>query len=202
MTLNDAYNIYISLGLTPDKARLAAAQTAVETAYKDAKTGGYVPFTSPIFLRNNNVGGVMYINKPFQKDSVAGLPFPINESKTAKYAKFGSIESGFRDKLRIITPALNKSSNPVEYAHHLKIQGYYTGNESDYAKGLARFYNQLSGAKFIDVNEKAKDGKKVSEEKVKTDEKKNDSLKNDLYIYIIIAVVIAVIIYIATNNKK
>jgi hypothetical protein len=172
MTLQDAYNVYIGLGLAPEKARLAAAQTAVETSYKNPVTGGYDPFTSPVFLRNNNVGGIMYIANPaIQKDSVAGDPFPPNESKTAKYAKFGSIESSFRDKLRIVRKALDKSTNPTEYARALKLQGYYTGNEANYAAGLRRFYDKIktTGAKPLD-------------EKKKSDVKKDGN--NNIYIYI------------------
>lgn len=139
MTIREAYNIYISLGLPRDKALLATAQTAFETAYFDVLTGKYKPFNSPVFKRNNNVGGIMYVG---QKDSIPGDPFPKTESKTAKYAKFASLEASFKNHIRIIAKPLQLSSDPASFAKNLKLYRYYGGDEKLYSLGLNRFYNE------------------------------------------------------------
>tara|TARA_R110000868_G_scaffold326483_2_gene587487 strand:- start:502 stop:1032 length:531 start_codon:yes stop_codon:yes gene_type:complete len=142
MTTLDAYTIYMQLGLTSDKAKLAASQSAFETMY-NGKT-----WSSPVFLQNNNTGGIMYINKPFQKNATQGSPYPKSEwsnpSTPAYYAKFNTIKDSFIDHIRITYKALIKSNTPIEYANNLKAQGYYTGNAGDYAKNINFVYNILA----------------------------------------------------------
>jgi hypothetical protein len=146
MTLKEAYNIYISLGLSSDKAKLATAQTALETADKDPKTGGYSPFLSRVFLQNNNVGGIMYVNQPYQKDSTQGFQMPLSDTggKIAYYAKFGSLKSSFNDHLRIIYNSLMKSTNVTEFAKNLKAQKYYGADVNKYILTLQRFERELN----------------------------------------------------------
>lgn len=142
MTTPEAYNIYLSLGLAPDKAMLAASQSAFETTY-NGKT-----WNSPVFLKNNNVGGIMFVNRSFQKNAVSGSAFPQNEwpnlNTPIYYAKFATIKDSFIDHIRITYKALINSNNSVEYARNLKAQGYYTGNEQAYAKNLNYVYNILA----------------------------------------------------------
>jgi len=133
MELIDAYNELKALNLSEKFARLLAAQAAFETGN----------FKHPNFTQNNNPGGIMYINKGYQKDSVPGFPFPSNESKTAKYAKFGTRASGWRDMVRITYPYLTKATTPENYASILFAGGYYKGDQSIYAKNLRFFWNQL-----------------------------------------------------------
>jgi hypothetical protein len=151
MTTKDAYDIYIKLGLTPDKAILAASQTAFETAAADAN-GYTIPFNSYVFKANNNVGGIMFVN---QKDTIAGTPFPLNESKTAKYAKYKNVADSFKDHLRIVKPALDKSGTVSDYVANLKAQGYFTGGVKNYIAGMQRFEKELR-TQLIPTTEKKK----------------------------------------------
>jgi uncharacterized FlgJ-related protein len=131
MTIRDAFDIGISLGLNETQAKLIAAQAAFESAN----------FTSNVFKLNNNPAGIMFINKPFQKNAVPGSSFPASESKTAKYAKFATITDGFRDMIRITYKALKNDPDPATYAANLKAQGYYSGDQKIYTSGLTRYWN-------------------------------------------------------------
>jgi len=131
MDLQGAYNIAIDLGLSDAQAKLIASQAAYETAN----------FTSNVFKLNNNPAGIMFINKPYQKNATAGSSFPSNESKTAKYAKFLTIKDGFKDMIRITYPSLIQSTDSTTYAAKLKAQKYYTGNQEIYSAGLTRYWN-------------------------------------------------------------
>ena len=131
MSLKDAYDIALELGLSDPQAKLIAAQAAYETAN----------FTSNVFKLNNNPAGIMFINKPYQKNATAGSSFPSNESKTAKYAKFVTIKDGFKDMIRITYPSLIKSTDTTTYAANLKLQKYYTGPQANYTSGLLRYWN-------------------------------------------------------------
>lgn len=131
MNIRDAFDIAISIGLTESQAKLIAAQSAYETAN----------FTSNVFKLNNNPAGIMFINKPYQKNATPGSSFPANESNTAKYAKFATIKDGFKDMIRITYPSLIKSTDTTTYAANLKMQKYYTGPQANYTGGLLRYWN-------------------------------------------------------------
>lgn len=131
MTIRDAYDIGIDLGLTDTQAKLIAAQAAFESAN----------FTSNVFKLNNNPAGIMYINKPFQKNASPGSPFPPTESKTARYAKFATVKDGFRDMVRITYKSLQGDPDPATYSARLKAQSYYMGDQRIYTSGLTRYWN-------------------------------------------------------------
>lgn len=135
MTIRDAYDIGIDLGLNDAQAKLIAAQAAFESAN----------FTSNVFKLNNNPAGIMWINKPYQKNAEPGSPFPPNESKTAKYAKFATVKDGFKDMVRITWKALQGDPSPDTYAANLKNQKYYAGSQTIYTSGLKRYWNQTQG---------------------------------------------------------
>lgn len=135
MTIKDAYDIGIDLGLNDAQAKLIAAQAAFESAN----------FTSNVFKLNNNPAGIMWINKPYQKNAEPGSPFPPSESKTAKYAKFATVKDGFKDMVRITWKALQGDPSPDTYAANLKNQNYYAGSQTIYTSGLKRYWNQTKG---------------------------------------------------------
>jgi len=126
---------------------LALAQAAVETA----------GFNSNVSATDNNLSGIMYIGKPsVQKNAVQGSAFPPNESKTAHYARFASVQDWAVDYLRILS--IDKgagrpidSTNTADLAATLKANGYYTATQSSYAAALASWANQMNAiaASFV-----------------------------------------------------
>lgn len=132
MTIRDAFDIAVGIGLNETQAKLIAAQAAFESAN----------FTSNVFKLNNNPAGIQFINKPFQKNASPGSPFPPSESKTAKYAKFNTIADGFKDMVRITYKALQGDPDPTTYAARLKAQSYYAGDQGIYTSGLIKYWNQ------------------------------------------------------------
>ena len=131
MTIRDAFDIAIDLGLNEAQAKLIAAQAAFESAN----------FTSNVFKLNNNPAGIQFINKPFQKNASPGSPFPPSESKTARYAKFATVKDGFRDMVRITFKSLQGDPDPATYSARLKAQSYYMGDQRIYTSGLTRYWN-------------------------------------------------------------
>lgn len=131
MTIRDAFDIAIDLGLNESQARLIAAQAAFESAN----------FTSNVFKLNNNPAGIQFINKPFQKNASPGSAFPPSESKTARYAKFTTVKDGFRDMIRITYKALQGDPDPSTYTARLKSQSYFMGNERIYTAALTKYWN-------------------------------------------------------------
>lgn len=73
---------------------------------------------------------------------------------TCRFRAFGSLLEGAADHLAILTKRFQKSwsavlaGDPIAYAHALKVQGYYTADESDYARSLASLFRSLSKMPF------------------------------------------------------
>jgi len=140
MTLTEAYNIYIKLGLTPNQSKLAAAQIALETGNFSTSQG--------VFISDNNIGGINYYNGI--KNAVKGTPKPVKEwvnNVPSYYAKFNTLADSFAEHIHTMKPALIKSNTPQEFAHNLKHlpQGmYYIAPEELYSKNLVFWYNKLT----------------------------------------------------------
>lgn len=150
MTLIEAYNIYIKLGLTPNQSKLSAAQIALETGNFSTSQG--------VYISDNNIGGINYYNGI--KNAVKGTPKPVREwvrGVPSYYAKFNTLADSFLEHIRIMKPALIKSNTPQEFAHNLKHLPngmYYTAPEDLYSKNLVFWYNQLT--KQLSTPEKKK----------------------------------------------
>lgn len=134
MTPIQLYNLLKALNLSDKFAKLLTAQIVQETGLK-----------SNLLVNHNNPGGVMFINKGYQKNAVQGPPFPASETKgkPAFYATFKTLNDGLRDMVRITYPALTKSATPEAYADNLKAQGYFTGNLTIYKKNVRAAYDTL-----------------------------------------------------------
>lgn len=134
MTAVDLYNKLRSLNVGDKFARLLTAQIVQETGLK-----------SRLLLEHNNPGGLMFVNRGYQKNAVQGPAFPANETKgkPAFYASFKTLDDGLRDMVRVTYPALVKSNTPEAYADSLKAQNYFKGDLTIYKKNVRAAYDNL-----------------------------------------------------------
>lgn len=128
----------LATGMKPAFLPMAISQIAHETA----------GFNSKVALTCNNLSGIKYIAKPYQKATACtGSPEGNN------YAKFASYDDWAKDYIRI----LSRGYMPIDakdigdFAYRLKQNGYYTDSVPNYKAGLTAWYN-----KFSSVIEEAK----------------------------------------------
>jgi len=127
----------IDAGLTGQTLKFAIAQMMQET--------GVFSSTSKVALDNNNLSGIMWINKSYQKNAVKGSPFPPSEGHYF-YAKFASLKDWAADYIRVLNLPPNypiKATTLQDFNKRLKGNKYYTANEANYFFGLNFFYNML-----------------------------------------------------------
>lgn len=132
--LTEAKKIYRALldaGAPREAMPLLMAQVAHETG----------DFVSRVSAENNNASGIMWINKPKQKNATRGRAFPEAEQPKDKkrryyYANFATLKDWAVDYLRIIGAYVTKAKTPEEFAGMLKAKGYYTAPQSLYSKAL------------------------------------------------------------------
>lgn len=136
MTPEQMYTRLKGLNLSDKFAKYLTAQIVAETGAK---------LNSILLVYHNNPGGIMYINKGYQKNAIQGPPFPASETKGKPvfYATFKTLDDGLRDMVRITYPALVKSNTPEAYAENLKAQGYFAGNLETYKKNVRFAFDNL-----------------------------------------------------------
>ena len=94
-------------------------------------------FTSPLFTLHYNGAGIKFSNQPGATKQPTGLPY-------AWFTNWPDFMASFKHEL-------TKGSNPAnattlaDFAHRLKMNGYYEDSESNYLAGLIRAQKALSG---------------------------------------------------------
>jgi len=139
--------IYSSLqaqGLPAVTIRLAISQVMFETGVFANKQRA---------SKGNNFSGITYSGSAAQlatgaQKSDVALP-AAEQPKTGPkvfYAKYPSITNWTKDYLRILSRGAKpiQAATPEDFAKRLKKNGYYTAQESVYAKGLQFFNNLLT----------------------------------------------------------
>jgi hypothetical protein len=150
------YDTAISQGYNTESARYVVAQARLESAN----------YTSNVFKNNNNLFGMSYAG---QNLATKGTIKPVNErdAKCRKtgicananyYAKYADVKDAIIDRLvryggrtiNQVTPKMLKdSTTPEQYARLLKLRGYYTASQTQYAKLLRNISSTLSIKKKI-----------------------------------------------------
>ncbi len=110
------------------------------------ETGGN--FESRVAKEDNNLSGIVFINKSYQKNATKGRAKPGGEI-AGNYAHFASLEDWARDYYRILT--LNKglgrpidATNTTDLVARLKQNFYFEGNQTNYLAGVNKYYSQLT----------------------------------------------------------
>jgi flagellum-specific peptidoglycan hydrolase FlgJ len=142
LSLRDAWQA--QLGESPERASLLVllSQWSLETA-------------NGARCMNFNLGGIKHVDG----DGCDYCEFLTVEYKNGQpirmmlpFRAYPSLEAGAADYLELIRkrfalawPAV-VTGQTADFAHLLKLQGYYTAPEQDYAAGLARCYRALDAA--------------------------------------------------------
>lgn len=143
---------YYAAGFKPDNVlTYALAQTMLESDW----------MTSNVANVDNNYSGIMFINKPYQKNATKGLPFPANEGK-AFYAHFPSMKEWAADFYRILNLNTGGKGKPIDastaqqYVDRLKANHYFTSanygtafNAALKKVGAALEYGKASDKDFL-----------------------------------------------------
>ena len=126
-----------------DIAKMVMAQAAFETGnWKNAAA-----------LQANNYSGIKFYGQKGKKPSEVLAPGEEENGYRRPYVQYDSPEdwaSGMVELLKGRYKKALETTTPEEYAARLKERGYYGGKESDYAKGLRYYLNNL---KFEDKAE-------------------------------------------------
>ena len=137
--LSTAYAAIQSAGFPADKVLFALSQTMFETKMFSSSSG--------VASQNNNFSGIMFINNPAkQLNATRGLPYPSNEGNY-NYANFDTPRDWAIDFLRILkkSPGFPIQQTSIDtWAAALKVNGYYTSSEANYAAGMQRYYDELT----------------------------------------------------------
>lgn len=124
LKLSFAENALKNAGLDPTRLKFALSQLLLET--------GQFTKDSQVATLNNNLSGIRYINKPYQK-ATQGSAVPISErvqpasNPLNYYAKFSTLQDWANDYKRI----LSIKSKPIaandlnEFNNRLALNGYY-----------------------------------------------------------------------------
>jgi LAS superfamily LD-carboxypeptidase LdcB len=126
-----------------DIAKMVMAQAAFETGnWRNAAA-----------LQANNYSGIKFYGQKGKKPSEVLAPGEEENGYRRPYVQYDSPEdwaSGMVELLKGRYKKALETTTPEEYAARLKERGYYGGKESDYAKGLRYYLNNL---KFEDKAE-------------------------------------------------
>lgn len=136
--LYGAYNALRRIGLSGLKLKLATSQAMYET--------GMFSTTSIAAYQDNNYTGILWINNPsVQKNATKGQPA---DSPGHYWAHFTTVDDWAVDFYRILNlPSyrpIQNATDPISFAHLLKLNGYYTGSETTYAAGVNYYFGVLS----------------------------------------------------------
>jgi len=104
-------------------------------------------FNSHVALENKNLTGIIFINKPYQKNASKGLKMPTADGN-GFYAKFDSLNDWAKDYKRILS--LDKGNgkpieakNLIDFVSRLKTNYYFGGNQNDYLAGVTKKHSTL-----------------------------------------------------------
>lgn len=151
------YDGAIAGGFTPTSAKFLVAQSRLETYH----------YTSAVFKANNNLFGMKFIGQPL---ATKGTLAPLNERSSNcrinsvcvdsdHYAKFASPQDSVNDEVNRyfnitrngVTPEqLRNSKTPEEYAHLLKVRGYFGGSEADYASTIKSVLYRIKVSEYVE----------------------------------------------------
>ncbi|HLX52613.1 MAG TPA: hypothetical protein VKR58_01640 [Aquella sp.] len=127
----------LSVGFPRATVNLFVAQAAFECGNRH--------FNSQVARQDNNLTGINFINKPYQKNDTRGLAKPKSEGK-AYYAHFLSIRDWAIDYKRILSfgsfPIDAKSPNDL--AERLKENSYFASGETAYSNGVSIQYRAIN----------------------------------------------------------
>lgn len=101
-------------------------------------------FSSLAYKQDNNPGGItwnaFYTTRP---GTSKGRP----RKEGGNYVHFINLDVAAKDMIRILSKSPGNplsAINPTDYAHKLKINGYYASSETDYARGLESINNRIN----------------------------------------------------------
>jgi hypothetical protein len=127
----------ISQGMNDAAATFAAAQVFHETN----------GLKSRVSKEDNNLSGIIWLNKKHQKNATRGLPRPRNEG--GYYAHFATPLDWAKDFVRILRLGAYPPAEATElgnYVQRLKDNGYFTDSITNYYNGLKRWLLALAPA--------------------------------------------------------
>lgn len=96
---------------------------------------------SDLAKTDNNLSGIMFINKPKQKNAVRGSQMPLKDTggKVAYYANFLTVQDWANDYIRILSEYKSKpleATDEADFAKRLKDSGYYGATYESYLAAL------------------------------------------------------------------
>lgn len=130
------------------KAGLNSLQVKLLLSQILHETGNFSP-RSNVARLNNNYSGIMFINKPYQKNAVKGSKYPAKEGNYY-YAKFNTVQDWANDFIRVLSMRNKPIAAPGlnEYVFRLARNGYFVPNTGkaydNYQKGLKKYYDLLT----------------------------------------------------------
>jgi len=126
-------NLFLRIGVNQQLIPILVAQVAHETKN----------FTSYGLTKRNNGSGIIWINKPYQRNATKGDPLP--EDSKYNYANFDTLQDWANDYVRILSrggdQAPIKQTNIKDFVAALKNIKYFTANENTYQKAVQKFYD-------------------------------------------------------------
>lgn len=125
--------LLISQGMPDIAATFAAAQVLFETN----------GLTSNVSKADNNLSGILFINKPYQV-ATKGVARPRSEG--GNYAHFDSVRAWAKDFVRILKLGKEKPINAItleDFVRRLKQNGYFASSEQNYYKGVATWLQRI-----------------------------------------------------------
>lgn len=125
-TADDAINI----------AKLLLAQSALETGQ----------WTSPAALKAGNLSGIKFYGQKGRKPSTVLAPGGEEKGYRRPYVQYDSPEDWASGMIQLMKGRYKDalySTSPEEYAARLKARGYYSGDQSAYAKQMRNFFKQF-----------------------------------------------------------
>jgi hypothetical protein len=108
-------------------------------------------FLSKAFHLNNNPGGITW-NSNYLKRAGCSIGRKRPASEGGNYVNFINLDTGVKDYIRIISAKPGepiKATSPTDFAHRLKINGYYKATEESYTNTINSVYNRLQDATDI-----------------------------------------------------
>jgi flagellum-specific peptidoglycan hydrolase FlgJ len=108
-------------------------------------------FLSKAFNQNNNPGGITWDNNYLKRAGTSiGIKRPASEG--GNYVHFINLDTAVKDYIRIISRLPGepiKATSPTDFAHRLKLNGYYKATEDSYTNTINSVYNRLQDATDI-----------------------------------------------------
>jgi len=108
-------------------------------------------FLSTAFKKNNNPGGITWNNNYLKRSGTSiGIKRPASEG--GNYVHFINLDTAVKDYIRIISQSPGepiKATSPTDFAHRLKLNGYYKATEDSYTNTINSVYNRLQDATDI-----------------------------------------------------